>query len=117
MFSVQQGCWDVHTFIMILINKFKTIIAIIFSFTCSLLLTSIVYRFLVKIFKNTAINGHGSNLCLKEGFLPLPVHFYSPIPDIEDLEKRKVWDVRSELPGINFRIEEQKELLREISLN
>ena len=80
----------------------------------SLFATSGIFKLLVKIFRITAITGKGSNLCLKEGFLPLPVHFYSPIPDINDLEKRKIWDVRSELKGINFRAGEQLELLKQL---
>jgi hypothetical protein len=41
------------------------------------------------------------------GFLPVPVNFYSPIPDLEDLERRKIWDRRSDLTGIDFRPDSQ----------
>ena len=90
--------------------KLKTIMLFLYS----LFVASGIFKLLVKIFRITAITGKGSNLCLKEGFLPLPVHFYSPIPDINDLEKRKIWDVRSELKGINFRAGEQLELLKQL---
>ena len=68
----------------------------------------------VKLIKFIAITGRGSTICLKNGFLPLPVHFYSPVPDLNDLVQRKVWDMRSELKGIDFREEYQMELLKEL---
>ena len=49
-----------------------------------------------------AHTGIGTDVCLRHGCLPMPIHFYSPIPDIEDLEKRHVWDRKSDLPGIRF---------------
>lgn len=43
----------------------------------------------------------------------MPVHFYSPVPDLDDLRDRDVWNRRSELPGVDLRPEEQvKYLLR-----
>lgn len=41
----------------------------------------------------------------------MPVHFYSPVPDIADLAERKVWSRRSELVGIDFRPDAQLALL------
>src|SRR5574337_362898 len=73
-----------------------------------------IYKVLAKVFKVAAVTGKNSNLCLKEGFLPVPVHFYSPIPDIADLEQRRVWEFRSELPGINFDPKAQCSLLTEL---
>jgi hypothetical protein len=70
-----------------------------------------VFRFMVRVFKIVAATGRGSSLCLKNGFLPVPVNFYSPIPDIADLEERRVWETRSEMKGIDFRVEQQVELL------
>jgi len=64
-----------------------------------------------QIFKIVAITGRNSDICLKNGFLPLPVHFYSPIPDIKDLEQRSIWNTRSELQGIDFNPELQLEFL------
>jgi hypothetical protein len=72
------------------------------------------FRVLVKTFKITAITGKGGDLCLENGYLPLPVHFYSPVPDIDDLEKRNIWESRSDLKGIEFREEEQLKLLKKL---
>lgn len=83
----------------------------------SLLFRPIFLKSLIKIFRKTAITGQDSNLCLKSGFLPVPVNFHSPVPDIEDLGKRKIWDVRSELGGIDFRVDAQIKLLNEVGLN
>jgi hypothetical protein len=77
-------------------------------------LFKILLRPLAKIFKIVALTGIGSDFCLKNGFLPIRVHFHSPVPDIHDLEKRKIWDVRSDLIGINFRVNEQIQLLKEL---
>ena len=35
-----------------------------------------------KLCRATAFTGKGSDVCLREGFLPVPVNFHSPIPDI-----------------------------------
>lgn len=94
---------------MLLVNRLKKVI-------CSLVLSPIFLMPLIKLFRICAITGQGSNLCLKNGFLPLPVHFHSPVPDIKDLGQRKIWDVRSELRGIDFRAEAQVELLNELGL-
>ncbi len=64
--------------------------------------------------KMMAYTGFGTDACLKLGCLPLPVHFYSPIPDIDDLAQRKVWDRKSELTGIDFQPERQIEFLLEL---
>jgi len=94
----------------LLFVKLKTIMLSLYS----LFVASGIFKLLVKIFRITAMTGKGSNLCLKEGFLPLPIHFHSPIPDVNDLEMRKIWDFRSELKGINFRAGEQLELLKQV---
>lgn len=65
-------------------------------------------------FSRVAVNGTGSNKCLKRGFLPVPVHFYSPIPDLKDLEKRKVWDQKSNLPGLEFNVKKHLALLQRL---
>lgn len=62
--------------------------------------------------ESVARTGVGSDLCLKRGFLPMPVGFYSPVPDIEDLVRRNVWGNISEMPGIDFRVGEQLSLLK-----
>lgn len=69
------------------------------------------------VFKKIAELGYGSNLCLKYGFLPVPVHFYSAIPDVEELKQRKIWDKKSHLPGIDFNKKEQIALLKELGAN
>jgi len=61
-----------------------------------------------------ARRGIGSATCLRFGFLPVPIHFYSPVPDVEDLRRRRVWDARSELPGVAFNRDYQLELLASV---
>jgi hypothetical protein len=61
-----------------------------------------------------ARSGAGTNQCLKRGSLPLPVHYYSPVPDITDLRERKIWSRRSDLPGVDFREEAQVARLLEL---
>lgn len=73
-----------------------------------------LHRFLAKVFRVTAFSGAGSDICLKEGYLPVPVHFYSPIPDIADLQARQVWDARSPMVGIDFRENAQEEFLKRL---
>ncbi|MBR9988937.1 MAG: class I SAM-dependent methyltransferase [Gemmatimonadetes bacterium] len=47
----------------------------------------------------------------------LPVHYYSPVPDITALAKSKeLWARRSELPGIDVDLDRQIETLRQICL-
>ncbi|HME44424.1 MAG TPA: class I SAM-dependent methyltransferase [Syntrophorhabdales bacterium] len=58
-----------------------------------------------------ARSGVGTDECLELGCLPMPVHFYSPVPNIQDLEDREVWTKRSGLAGIDFRPEAQRDLL------
>lgn len=52
--------------------------------------------------KYMATTGEGSDKCLNEGFLLVPVHFYQPIPNLKELEQRKVWDKVTKLDGIKF---------------
>jgi len=59
-----------------------------------------------------ARTGIGTDACLRWGSLPMPVDFYSPVPDLADLERREVWDRRSDLVGIDFRPEAQVAFLR-----
>jgi len=69
---------------------------------------------LVKVFGYMAETGRGTDLCLKQGFLPMRVHYYSPIPDLLDLMQRQVWQRKSDLPGLDFRSEQQIEFLRSL---
>jgi len=71
----------------------------------------ILAPFITPIISIMAHKGVGTNACLRRGFLPMPVHFYSPVPDLKDLETRGVWDRRSKLDGIDLRINSQLSLL------
>jgi hypothetical protein len=71
-------------------------------------------RWLPKIVHNIAATGELSDECLEAGALPMLVHFYSPVPDLKDLNNRKVWSMKSELPGISFRPEFQLDLINEL---
>lgn len=69
---------------------------------------------LVKAFRYVAETGRGTDRCLEQGYLPMPIHYYSPIPDIADLRKRQVWQKKSALPGVDFHPERQLQLLSEL---
>jgi hypothetical protein len=69
---------------------------------------------LVRVFRQVAETGRYTDLCLKHGFLPTLVHYYSPIPDIDDLRQRKVWSRKSELLGVDFRADDQVLFMREL---
>lgn len=62
---------------------------------------------LAKVFRHVAHTGQGTDLCLKEGYLPMPVHFYQPIPDIEDLDKRGIWNQKFSMTGVELDVEKQ----------
>lgn len=61
-----------------------------------------------------ARTGAGTDECLKYGALPMPVHFYSPVPDIPDLRDRNIWSKRSPLVGIDFEPDRQLRLLADL---
>lgn len=63
---------------------------------------------LIALMANTGV---GTDECLQNGCLPLPVHFHSPVPDLADLERRQIWNRRSDLAGIDFRGDQQLKLL------
>jgi hypothetical protein len=69
---------------------------------------------LAPLFSRVARTGVGSEACLRWGFLPLPVHYHSPVPDIQDLQRRQIWDLRSDLVGVAFRPEAQLSFLRQL---
>lgn len=89
-----------------------------------------VFRHIVKLLNLSKINlnskilpdlvytmaqtGACTDECLAKGALPMPVHFYSPVPDINDLKKRGVFGKKSKLNGIKFREKEQLSFLVEI---
>ena len=68
----------------------------------------------VRLFRFIAKTGIGTDTCLQHGFLPIPIHYYSPVPDLNDLEQRQVWNKKSELAGIDFHPDRQVQLLREL---
>jgi hypothetical protein len=63
---------------------------------------------------DAASEGRLDALCLKQAFLPVPVHFYQPVPDVRDLVARGAWGIRSELTGIDWRTEAQLEMLSQL---
>lgn len=66
---------------------------------------------LAPIVSYMARTGTGTDACLRRNCLPLPVDFHSPVPDLTDLEERGVWDRRSDLSGVDFRVGAQVALL------
>ncbi|MAJ05761.1 MAG: hypothetical protein CL827_02720 [Crocinitomicaceae bacterium] len=69
---------------------------------------------LAKLVSTMARTGAGTDECLNNGALPLPIDFYSPVPDINDLERRNIWEKKSDLNGINFNIDFQLKFLKEL---
>lgn len=65
------------------------------------------------IFALIARTGIGSNVCMKFGFLPIPLHYYQPIFDPDDL-KEELWQKAHQMPGIDLDIEEQLKFLKEL---
>jgi len=69
-----------------------------------------MFNFVNNLFNSWIINkvnywaktGENTDECYKRVFLPVPVHFYQPIPDIKDLERRKIWEKVNKLHGIEF---------------
>jgi len=61
-----------------------------------------------------AKTGIGTDECLKNGCLPVAVHFYSPVPDIQDLEQRGWFNRKSPLRGIDWRLNEQLAFLAQL---
>jgi len=69
---------------------------------------------LARVVARMARTGCGTDACLEWGCLPLPVHFYSPVPDVDDLRSRNGGGRRSALPGIAFDEEGQVRRLRRL---
>ena len=66
------------------------------------------------LFSLVARTGFGMDVCWKYGFLPLPAHYYSPVPDRNRLA-RFDWDKRANLYGIVFHEASQIDLLNRLS--
>lgn len=74
------------------------------------------FRWLIfRVMRFIAFTGTGSDECLALGFLPVPVHYYQPIPDIEDLAKRNIWDRVSPLRGVKFEPEKYLAFLADLA--
>ena len=71
-------------------------------------------RLLAPVIKHMADTGLGTDACLEQKCLPMPVHFYSPVPDLADLDTRQVWDQQSEMPGVAFDVPAQLDLLAQL---
>jgi len=98
----------------ILANFKKSISRKFFTLFCIIINRQPFFDWTLIIFKQIAQGGDRSDKCLKNGFLPLPVHFYSPIPDIEDLKRRNVWEQKSILGGIRFETKDHLKLLERL---
>lgn len=75
---------------------------------------------MIDLLKRFVGNSVVRTMCLKMGFLPCyvsSIDYHSPIPDIDDLVARHVWDVRSGLLGIAFRERAQLTLLKTLGHN
>jgi len=72
---------------------------------------------LAQVVRQMAETGAGTDECLRQGCLPMLVHYYTPVPDLDDLRKRRIWDRRSSMGGIDLRQEQQLKLLEELGRN
>lgn len=89
------------------IHKFRLLIyKILFPFFRPFMIDLVAYM---------AETGEGTDACLKKKSLPMRVHFYSPVPDIYELETRDIWNKKSELAGIDLQVEKQINLVDELS--
>ncbi len=73
------------------------------------------WREIAALVSHMATSGEGTDQCLEAGCLPLPVHFYSPVPDLAELDRRQVWTRISPLRGVDMRPEQQAALLLEMA--
>ena len=62
-----------------------------------------------------AETGIGRDKCLAAGCYPMEVHFYQPVPDIQELERRDVWSKVSALSGIKWETDKYLAKLAEVS--
>jgi len=74
------------------------------------------YDSLAPVISHMAKTGEGTDACLAQGCLPMRVHYYSPVPNIADLEQRAVWERCSPMSGIEMHHEEQVELLKKLAV-
>lgn len=69
---------------------------------------------MAKAVREMAETGRGTEACLSEGALPMRVHFYSPVPDIKELESRGIWSKKSKMAGIDIGVDRQLQLVNEL---
>ncbi|AGA70304.1 hypothetical protein Desdi_2892 [Desulfitobacterium dichloroeliminans LMG P-21439] len=62
-----------------------------------------------------AYSGVGTDKCLEYDCLPMQRHFYQPIPDIKDLERRNIWERKSKLSGIRWEADRYVANLKDIA--
>ena len=74
-------------------------------------LDDVTWKKVAMLVKRMANTGKGTDECLELGCITRGRSYYSPVPDIFDLENRSVWGRKSELAGVNFRPEKQLELM------
>jgi len=66
-----------------------------------------------KSIKEAAVGVH--KLCIRMGVHVLPVHYYSPVPNILELKRTKAeWSRPSDLPGIHVDLDTQLKLLSSV---
>lgn len=75
---------------------------------------NLIDKYIINKVKTWSKSGKNSDECLNNGFLLVPVHFYQPIPDIKDLERRKIWDKVSGLLGIDFEPKKYLNTIKEL---
>lgn len=78
------------------------------------ILNSFIFNWMNTFFQKIAFEGRGSNKCLEKGYLPVPISYHSPIPDITDLKKRRIWSKKTSLKGIDFNPQNQLALLKKL---
>ena len=66
------------------------------------------------VLRQMARGGVASEHFLKRGVLPVPLHFYQPIFDPDDIPQA-VWQRKSTMPGVDFRPEAQLSFLERLA--
>lgn len=79
-----------------------------------IILWPVVQKPVITISNTMAATGKGTDRALKAGYLPVPVHFYSAIPDLADLKERDVWNKKGDLSGVDFDEQGQLALLAQL---
>ena len=79
------------------------------------ILKNIVNTIGPKIVYYMALTGNKTDECMDKGCLPVLTDYYQPIPNLKDLEQKKVWDKVSELKGITWEPQKFLQRLHELS--